>query len=144
MIAFHTDVRIERPIGVVFDYVADPRHFPAWNSAVETVRATSTPTPDVGAVYAMERRLPGGPASNKLEIIARRSPAEFAVEASAGPTPFRYRYRLEADGTATTIRLDAEVEVAGFATLAPHLARRVVRSGVDSNLATLKRLLETR
>jgi len=31
---FTTSVHIDRPVDDVFAYVADPRNFPAWNSAV--------------------------------------------------------------------------------------------------------------
>ena len=41
MITFQTSIGIERPIEDVFAYVSDPRNFPAWNSAVRDVRATS-------------------------------------------------------------------------------------------------------
>ena len=66
---FTTSVRIARPVDAVFAFVADPRTFPDWNSAVESVVATSRPTPAVGARYDMSRLLPDGRASNELEIV---------------------------------------------------------------------------
>ena len=36
MTRFETTVAIARARDAVFAYVADPRHFPAWNSAVES------------------------------------------------------------------------------------------------------------
>jgi hypothetical protein len=40
------------------------------------------------------------------------------------------------------VRLDAEVELPGAAALLPASARRLVKSGVEDNLAALKRILE--
>jgi uncharacterized membrane protein len=37
---FETSVRIERAGDEVFGYVSDPRNFPRWNSAVQTVSVT--------------------------------------------------------------------------------------------------------
>jgi uncharacterized protein YndB with AHSA1/START domain len=45
VIAFETEVRIDRPIEEVFAYVADPHNFPHWNSAVQAVRSTPAGEP---------------------------------------------------------------------------------------------------
>jgi uncharacterized protein YndB with AHSA1/START domain len=70
---FETEVRIERTVDEVFDYVSDPRNFPRWNSAVQAVSVTSGEG-DSGSTYLMERELPGGGAQNELEILDRDRP----------------------------------------------------------------------
>ena len=40
------------------------------------------------------------------------------------------------------LKLDAEVELPGAAAFLPQLARRLVKRGVDDNLAALKQILE--
>ena len=140
---FETLVRIARPIEEVFAYVSDPGNFPAWNSAVETVRRT-TGAGAVGSTYAMKRRLPSGSAANELEILAFEQPREFAIRTTSGPTPFVYRYRFSPEDGETVVQLDAEVELGGTAALVGPLARRFVKRGVDENFATLKRILEER
>ena len=49
----------------------------------------------------------------------------------------------EPDGTATVLRLDAEVDLGAFVALSGSLAHRVALGGVESSLAALKRVLET-
>ena len=142
MIAFQTSIKIERPIEDVFAYISDPGNFPSWNSAVQNVRATSPGPSGPGSTYTMERRLPTGPATNQLEIIAREQPHEFAIHTTAGPTPFLYRYRFTGENGKTVVHLDAQVELEGVASVVPQLARHAVKGGVDDNLATLKRILE--
>jgi uncharacterized protein YndB with AHSA1/START domain len=142
MITFETDVHIERPLDEVFAYVSEPLNFPRWNSAVELVRETSAREGGVGSTYVMERELPTGRAVNRLDVVASEAPHEFAIRASAGPTPFLYRYRFSSQDSETVVNLDAEVELPGAAALLPQLARRAIKSGVDDNLATLKRVLE--
>jgi hypothetical protein len=142
MITFETDVRIERPLEEVFAYVSEPLNFPRWNSAVEVVRETSAREGGVGSTYVMERDLPTGRAVDRLDVVASEAPQEFAIRVSAGPTPFLYRYRFSSYGNETVVNLDAEVELYGAVTLVPPLARRAIKSGVDDNLATLKRILE--
>jgi uncharacterized protein YndB with AHSA1/START domain len=137
VITFETDVRIERPIEDVFAYVSDPANFLHWNSAVKAVRAS-----EPGSTYVMERRLPSGRAVNELTIVALDRPTEFAIRTTSGPTPFSYVYRFSAENGETVVRLDAEVELEGVASLLPQLARRAVKKGVDDNFATLKAILE--
>lgn len=140
MIAFETLVRIERPVEEVFAYLAEPLNFPRWNSAVHAVRKLSADESGRDSTYLMERQLPVGRVVNELEVTMTRSP-EFAIRTTSGPTPFEYRYRLSSDDGATVVHLDAEVELGRIGVLGG-LVRRTVRSGVDTNLATLKRILE--
>jgi uncharacterized membrane protein len=142
VIAFETGVRIDRPIEDVFVYVSDPLNFPRWNSAVEAVLKTSADQNGVASTYSMERELPSGRAVNELEVVASEPLREFAIRSTAGPTPFLYRYRFSAENGETVVTLDAEVEMPGPAALLPQLARRLVKKGVNDNLATLKRILE--
>ena len=140
---FGTSVRIERPVAEVYDYVSDPRTFPRWNSAVQSVEQTSPGADGVGATYSMLRELPGGPAENDLEVLALERPTEFDIRTTSGPTPFTYRYRFTEDGEATVVELDAEVELGGVAGALGPIASRAVKRGVDSNFADLKRILES-
>ena len=142
MIAFDTDVHIDRPLEEVFAYVSDPLNLPRWNAAVEAVRKTSAGQNDVASTYSLERELPIGRAVNELEVVASEPPREFAIRTTAGPTPFLYRYRFSAENGETVMRLDAEVELPGAAAFLPRLARRLVKNGANDNLGTLKRILE--
>jgi uncharacterized protein YndB with AHSA1/START domain len=142
VIAFETDVHINRPIQEVFAYVSDPLTYPRWNSAVQAVRRTSGAERGVRSTYLMERELPTGRAVNELEIVASEPPHEFAIRATTGPAPFLYRYRFSAENGKTVTRLDAQVELPGAAALLPVFARRLVKRGADDNLTTLKQILE--
>jgi uncharacterized membrane protein len=126
---FSANVSIDRPITEVFAYVADPRNFPAWNSAVERV------APADRNRYVMHRQLPGGPAINDLAVTASDQPTLFEIRTTSGPTPFVYRYRFVPAAGGTLVTLDAHVEL-------PGLLSRLLRRGVDANLATLRGILE--
>jgi uncharacterized protein YndB with AHSA1/START domain len=141
VIAFETQVRIDRPIEEVFAYVSDPLNFPRWNSAVEAVGKTSAGENGAASRYSMVRNLPGGRAVNELEVVESQRPHEFAIRATAGPTPFLYRYRFTTENGETVVKLDAQVELAGAVAFLPAFARRAVKKGVDDNLATLTQIL---
>jgi uncharacterized protein YndB with AHSA1/START domain len=143
VIGFEATVEVARPRDEVFAYVADPRSFPEWNSAVASVEALSRPAPAVGARYLMRRRLPTGPASNELAIVAWAPPDTFVVRTTSGPTPFTYNYRFADTARGTAVRLLAEIELPGTGPLIGRFAARAVKRGVDDNLATLRGILES-
>jgi uncharacterized protein YndB with AHSA1/START domain len=142
MTRFETTVAIARPRDTVFAYLADPRHLPAWNSAVESVVPLTDATPATGGRYVMQRRLPTGAATNELEITTLRPPEELGVRTTSGPTPFAYRYELATTGAGTLVRLYADVRVGGAASLLGPLAAQAIRRGVNANFATLRDILE--
>jgi uncharacterized protein YndB with AHSA1/START domain len=136
MTRFRTAVEIARPRADVFAYVAEPRHFSEWNSAVTSV------VPLDGKRFRMERRLPTGPATNELEIVLSQPPEELVVRTTSGPTPFTYRYVFTESGAGTLLALHAEAKLDGVASLLGPLAGHAVRRGVDANFAALRRILE--
>lgn len=142
MIAFETEVGIDRPVEEVFAFVSDPLNIPRWNSAVEAVDKTSAGENGGASTYSMERKLPTGRAVNELEVVASEPPRTFAIRTTAGPTPFLYRYQFSAENGETVMKLEAEVELPGAAAFLPQLARRLVKKGVNDNLATLKEIVE--
>lgn len=143
MTRVETRVRIERSIGEVFAYVAEPRNFPTWNSAVSAVQMTSAESVGgAGSTYLMERRLPIGRVENELVVVIREWPARFAIKTTSGPTPFLYEFRFTADGGTTLIELEAEAELRGVAELLGPLARLSLQRGVNDNLAALKAILD--
>jgi uncharacterized protein YndB with AHSA1/START domain len=139
MTHFQTSVRINRPPAEVFAVVADPATYPLWNSAVDDVAPIAG---EDGARYTMSRSLPGGPATNVLEVLEAVAPTHVVIQASDGPTPFVYRYDLRGGDEQTVLSLDAEVELDGLFRLAGPLAVRAVKQGVDENFRSLKRLVE--
>jgi uncharacterized protein YndB with AHSA1/START domain len=142
VIAFETEVGIDRPVEEVFAFVSDPLNIPHWNSAVEAVGKTSAGENGRASTYSMERKLPTGRAVNELEVVASEPPRTFAIRTTAGLTPFLYRYQLSEDNGETVVKLEAEVELPGAAAFLPQVARRLVKKGADDNFATLKQILE--
>ena len=143
MIAIKTTVQIRRPIHDVFAYVANPVHFPDWNSAVTDVQPIDA-TDDNPSIFVMTRRLPAGVATNELQVVVFEPPTRFAIETTSGPTPFHYEYRFEGDGHATVLELDAHADLGLLATLLGPLARQGLASGIRANLGTLKSILDRR
>jgi len=106
------------------------------------VRPVSGSDGDTGSTYTMERALPGGNVRNGLQVFACESPTEFGIRTISGPTPFSYCYRLSTQDAETVVRLHATVAFDGAPSLMAPVLARMVRRGVDANLALLKHALE--
>ena len=136
MIVVDAKIRIERDIEDAFAYVADPETFPEWNSAVTDVRPTNPPR------YVMTRHLPTGKVTNELHIAASDRPVRFSIETTSGPTPFHYEYSFSEDENATWVELHARADLGPLANLLGPLARHALASGIQTNLETLKHILD--
>src|SRR3954447_457404 len=136
MISVRAQIEIAGPIEEVFDYVSNPRNFPAWNSAVQSVQPAGPTT------YFMERNLPGGRAANKLEVVVRVRLRELVFHTTSGPTPFGYRIRFTPIAQATLMELDVSASLGPVGDRLGPLGRGMVKRGVDANLASLRAILE--
>jgi uncharacterized protein YndB with AHSA1/START domain len=141
MTHFETTVEIARRREEVFAYVADPSRLAEWNSAVERVTPLAGGAPGRDARHLMQRRLPTGPATNELAVVAR-PPHELLIRTLTGPTPFVYRYAFTETHASTRITVHCDVTLAGAAAVLGPLAAAAVKRGVDANLGTLRALLE--
>jgi hypothetical protein len=123
MTRFETTMAVARPRDTVFAYLADPRHFPAWNSAVESVVPLDDATPAVGGRYVTQRKLPHRRRDERARSRHLRAPEELAIRTISGPTPFLYRYRFATTSEGTLVTLYADVDSAApprSSDLSPH------------------------
>ena len=144
MVRFNVNVVINRPVGDVFAFVTRGENGSMWNSAVREIRQTSDGPEGLGTEYRMSRELPQGRVENTLRVVEYEPNRRYSIQATSGPTPFLYRYTFEPQGRGTRMSLSGEGELGGVADLLSPIASLAVRRGVETNLQTLKGLLESR
>ncbi len=96
---------------------------------VQAVYKNPATDADIGATYDMERKVPGGAATNELELVRGKPQTEFTIRTLSGPTPFTYRFRFSPYDQTTLVLLDAEVDLGGAADLLAPLVRRAAGGG---------------
>ena len=83
--AKHT-VTVPRPIGEVYDFLADGLNEPKWRPDVTDVHLASGSASSLGAVYAQTMRGPGGrPIKGDYRITLTEVPTRLDFEVVAGP-----------------------------------------------------------
>lgn len=144
--SFSIDLSIRRATDVVFAFLADSRNTPRWYEAVREAEPLTPGPVAVGTRYRFVRELPGGRADNLVEVVELEPNAVVTLASVDGPTPFRYRYTLSPTTEGTHLRLEGDITgegIEGPAALLAPFASKLFARGMRSNLAELKRILES-
>ena len=137
-----TEAVIDRPVGEVASYAADPTNVPEWYANIRSVEWQTLPPAAVGSRMAFVAHFLGRRLSYTYEVV-ELSPGERLVMRTA-EGPFRWRRRTVAsDGdTATRMRLRNRGEPAGFSRLSAPFMAGAMRRANRKDLARLKAILE--
>lgn len=141
MIEFTNTITINRARTDVFDYLADLRHVPEWNWAIETTEQVTPGPIRVGTAYRQVRHTPSRSVEH-LQITALEPHEHIAVTGDLGPFSATVSYALHPDGNSTRVDNRIELEPIGVARVAGALIAGPISRSVASNLATLKQKLE--
>jgi uncharacterized membrane protein len=135
---------VNRPIEVVFDYLADFSQLPAYEPAVESVQRTSNGPIAVGSTWTHARRMGRRRVVAPIVLIEYQRPDVLAITSDSGPVKVRARQVFEtvADGTRVTEVL--EMKVSGPARLFEPLIRRQAEHAGRAAHAGFKAILEER
>lgn len=138
MIEFENSILIERPIEVVFAFLAEFENVPKWNYFVREVRKTSAGPAAVGATYRQVRMTD----EQDFRVAEFELNRRLVVETLPDSSPeFMRRFTLQEEGEGTRILDEWELDL-GRPAIIERLAVGRVRSGVRENLGKLKELLE--
>ena len=140
-----TSTEIDRSASEVFRYATDPTRFSEWQKGVVDGHMDQAGTPEVGARCSTTRRIGGAnrPATSQLTHID--PPNTWGVQGIDGPIRATVDLTVE-PLTETRSRLTIAVDFEGHGIgkiLVPLLVRREAEKEMPSNLAMLKKRLET-
>lgn len=142
MITFTNTIDIARPINEVYEYLADLRNVPEWNWAIESTEPTSHGPIRVGSTFRQVRHTPTR-SIEELQITELQQSERIVVSGQLGPFNARIIYNLSPGLDATTVENTMSLEATGPTRVLGALAGPRVSRSVASNLADLKKLLES-
>jgi uncharacterized protein YndB with AHSA1/START domain len=138
MLEFENTITINRPIGEVFEFVADPKNFPRWNYYVLEISKLSNSPIGVGAAYHQVRKTD----QQDFRITEFERNRRMALKTSPHSTPqLEMRLTVQEQAGATQVRDVWKLET-GLPAPLEWLGTGRVRSAVAENLGKLKQLLE--
>ncbi|NEW42436.1 hypothetical protein GV794_26905 [Nocardia cyriacigeorgica] len=142
MIEVSDSILIDRPVDVVFDYVADQTHAPDWQDGLIEVRRTTDGPIGVGTTHMAVRTFLGRRLELTNEYVRFEPGREVAFTAATGPSHMEVSYRTEPEAGGTRLSCEMRMEQKGLFKLADPLVARSLRRDFASNFANLKALLE--
>lgn len=131
--------RINRPIGDVYDYLADFAHDREWRSEVVSVWKLCNDR------YEESMHFPGFSVTSEFEVKECEPPRVLVAQGTSEDIVATQRYELT-DESPTVTRLDVATgfDHTGPLAVGDFIAQRLLRARARENLARLKRILEGR
>jgi uncharacterized membrane protein len=137
-----TSIDIQRPVDVVFAYVADPRNGPQWQGAIKETRVTPEGPPAVGTKVTQVVSFLGVKLEPTGEITALEPNRSFSVKGRSGPAELEATYRFEAAGAGTRLSATIQVEPGGLFKVAGPLFASQFKKQTEADFQRLKEVLE--
>lgn len=141
MITHQSKVWINRPVNEVFAFVSNKENDLQWQSGLVEVHQPSGPMSvgmQIDEVYSFLGRKVVG----KLVVTEYEPDKRIATKSIGGPFHIQYSYFLEAGSGGTQFTMNMEMKPEGFFTLAEPIVGANLKKNVDTDLASLKKVLE--
>lgn len=138
-------VDVDRPAAEVFAYATDPTRFPEWQAGVVDGHMDHAGAPQVGTKCVTTRRIGGAERPVTSELTHVDPPRTWGVHGIDGPIRATVDLTV-APLTETRSRLTIAVAFEGHGigkVLVPLLVRRQAQKEMPTNVANLKRHLES-
>ena len=136
--------RIERPREEVAGFAMDPVNDTRWILALDSARQLTDGEVGVGTRVERVASFLGKRMEYVNEIVEHAPPSRLAMRSVKAPFPLSVEYEFDdAGGDATIARIHTAGEGGRFYSLAGPALGRMVRHGVERDLAELKRLMES-
>lgn len=144
MARVESSVVIERSVDEVFEFVTDPRNEALWSSlTVEQVKTSEGPT-DIGTRLRNTVKFLGRQFDMTFEITEYKINKRNCIRTVSGPIPTTGCRIVEPAEGGTRFTQITKGEVGDFFKLAEPLVVRAARRQYETDLATLKDILEAR
>ena len=143
MIEIDKNVFINRAQQDVFDFITNPANSPKYQSGMQSAEWISDGPAGVGSKWKVVTRFLGRDIEAELEVTDWQPPTINAFKTISGPIPLEVKVKLEAQDGGTLLTQTGQVELGGFLKLAQGTLRKQLDLQMDSDLNTLKVILES-
>ena len=139
---FENSIDIDKPIGEVFDVVADFERFPDWRTGLLDAKVTSAGPVGKGTTYLYDMKTMGKVIETSGLVEDYQPPDGYSWKSTSGPFPISGKIILEPVNGGTRLTERLEVDPGGFFKLAEPLMVKQQQRQMEKDLIQLKELLE--
>lgn len=133
---------ISKPLDQVFSYATDTQKLPLWAGPVAEAKQISEGPFGVGTESTRVTQLLGRRFESKYEVTEFEPNTRYSAKTTSGPVPIEEHMWFEAVEGGTKVTIAGDLEASGFFKLAAPVLNRITKRQVESDIATLKDLLE--
>lgn len=138
-----TEIVIDRPVGIVAAYAADPSNAPAWYQNITSVAWETSPPLQVGSRITFNARFLGQHLVYTYEVTGFTPAEQLVMRTAQGPFPMETSYTWQPAGDGSTrMTLRNRGEPAGFPKLAAPLMARAIGHANGKDLRKLRAILQ--
>ncbi len=137
MICVQLSVEIERPVGEVFEYFAEPEHLPEWQESAIEIQKVSD------ARWKEERRIAGRLVETETEVIEREPGKRLRLRSDAGSVELEVDHRFSELEGGTRIDVSGEGKVGGLMRFAERTIQSRAQQELEADFQRLKAILES-
>lgn len=141
MVHTRASVTVNRPPEEVFRFMADNQNALQWQSGLLEARVTNDVV-GIGRTWVDVVQFLGRRVEIASELVEYSPERVLGFKSTSGPIPLEGRYAFEPDGEGTKVTFTLQGEAGGFFKLAEPIVARSTQRQWETNLATLKDLLE--
>lgn len=138
-----TEIRIDRPVGAVASYMADPSHAPEWYANIDSVEWVTEPPVGVGSRVAFVARFLGRTLRYTYEVVSFDPASGLVMRTAEGPFPMETTYSWRAVPEGTLVALRNRGQPSGFAAVGTPFIGAAMRRANRKDLLALKRVVES-
>lgn len=142
MFSVEQSVVINRPVGEVFAYVSDVERWDEWAAEIVEAKKTSEGPVGAGTTFSAVIKMLGRRMENEHEVTEYEPNSRFGIRVTSGPVSGEGGLSFESVNPGTKVTMAIEAETGGFFKLAEPLVARQANRQYETNLATMKDLLE--
>ena len=137
----HT-IHIDRPVGQVFAYLAEPAHLRDWQSSLIENRLLTEGPLRAGSRFREVRRTGPGKTELEAEVVVFDEPSGRLSTRTLTKPPVTVSYALDPDAGGTRLRYEFGMRTAGLMRLMEPLTAASIRKDTSADMQRLKSLLE--
>jgi carbon monoxide dehydrogenase subunit G len=135
-------IDIHAPAERIFAFIADVERQPEWIGAVTGVSSVSTSPAALGTTFRLSLALMGKTAEADQKVTGFEPGRRFAQSTTSGPIPTEITITLTEAGGVTTVHNVTDADISSLGRFAAPIATRTIRRQLDTDLATLKSIME--
>lgn len=137
-----SSIDIQAPAERVFAFIADIERQPEWIGAVAGVSNISSNPAQLGTTFQLSLSLMGKSADANQEVTRFEPNRVYTQSTTSGPIPTEITITLTEQGNTTTVHNVTEADISSLGRLAGPLVVRTIRRQLETDLQTLKGILE--